>query len=61
MAINYNQEKKWAQQELKVAANLMSSVKMRLDGTKYHDKCERIMKAMVKLNDALVKEIRRMK
>lgn len=61
MAIDYNQEKKWAQKDLMKAANTMASVKMRLDGTKYHDECDKIMNAMVKLNDALVKEIRKMK
>lgn len=61
MRIDYDQEKKWAQKELMKAANEMSSVRMRLNGTKYYDRCERIMKSLVKLNDALVKEIRRMK
>lgn len=50
---------KWAQQEVYKAGNELVTAKMRLEGAKYATLAEKAVKALIKLNDALVKDIRK--
>jgi len=50
---------KYAQQEIMKAGKELSSAKMRLEGTKYEADAQHAWDALQKLNDKLVKDIRK--
>ena len=47
-----------AQKELVKMGTALSSIGMRLEGTRYHQQYKRIYDELVKLNNALIKHIR---
>ncbi len=51
-------EIRYAQKELHGMGNAMSSVCLRLQGTRYEPMCNSMKDAIIKLNNALVKDIR---
>ena len=52
--IDYNQECKWAQQEIYKASKLLSSAKMRLEGTQYASSINKIWDELSVLNKKLI-------
>lgn len=52
--IDYNQECKWAQQDIFKASKLLSSAKMRLAGTQYASSMNKIWDELAELNRKLV-------
>lgn len=51
-------EVRLAQKELHGMGNAMSSVCLRLQGTRYEPLCKKMMADIVELNNALIKDIR---
>ena len=51
-------EIKYAQKELHGMGNAMSSVCLRLQGTRYEPLCKKMKDDIVELNNALIKDIR---
>ena len=51
-------EIRYAQKELHGMGNAMSSVCLRLQGTRYEPMCKKMRDAIVELNNALIKDIR---
>ena len=56
--LSENREIKLAQKELYGMGNAMSSVCLRLQGSKYEPLCVKMRNAIIELNDKLVKDIR---
>ena len=56
--LSENREIKLAQKELYGMGNAMSSVCLRLQGSKYEPLCVKMRNAIIELNDALIKDIR---
>ena len=52
-----SQEIRWAQEEVYKAGKELNSARMRLEGTKYEELAEKATKALVRLNNILVKDI----
>lgn len=59
--INNDREIKLAQKELYQMGKNLSSIGLRLDGTKFHSLYRKMADAMIELNDALIKQIRKEK
>lgn len=57
--IDINREIRIAQKELYRIGQSLSSIGMRLDGTKYYGLYRNMSDAMIALNDALIQEIRK--
>jgi hypothetical protein len=58
-SIDFNREIKLAQKELHQMGKNLSSIGLRLDGTRYYSLYKKMADAMIELNDALIKEIRK--
>ena len=58
-SINNDREIKLAQKELYQMGKNLSSIGLRLDGTRYYSLYKKMADAMIELNDALIKEIRK--
>ena len=52
-----SQQIKWAQEEVYKAGKELNSARMRLEGTKYEKMIESAVKALVRLNNNLIKDI----
>ena len=59
--INNDREIKLAQKELYQMGKNLSSIGLRLDGTKFYSLYRKMADAMIELNDALIKQIRKEK
>jgi hypothetical protein len=60
-SINNDREIKLAQKELYQMGKNLSSIGLRLDGTKFYSLYRKMADAMIELNDALIKQIRKEK
>ena len=58
-SINNDREIKLAQKELYQMGRNLSSIGIRLEGTRYYSLYKKMADAMIELNDALIKEIRK--
>ena len=58
-SVDVGREIRLAQKELVKMGSNLSSVGMRLEGTQYHRQFKRIYDEIVRLNNALISEIRR--
>ena len=56
--LSENREIKLAQKELHSMGSAMSSVCLRLQGTRYEPLCDKMRMAIKELNDKLIKDIR---
>lgn len=56
--VNMLQEKKFAQKEILKASKDLSSAKMRLEGTQYESKINKIWELLYQVNNDLIAEIR---
>jgi len=56
--LSENREIKLAQKELHSMGSAMSSVCLRLQGTRYEPLCDKMRSVVIELNDKLVKDIR---
>lgn len=59
--VDMDREIKLAQQELYRMGKNLSSIGMRLDGTRYYELYRKMSDAMIALNNALIQEIRKEK
>jgi len=60
-SINNDREIKLAQKELYQMGKNLSSIGLRLDGTKFYSLYRKMADAMIELSDALIKQIRKEK
>ena len=58
-AIDQDREIKLAQKELYSIGKNLSSISLRLEGTKFHSLYRKMADAMIELNDLLIQEIRK--